>query len=501
MFTTQIAQARLTWSTVRVSREIWVVGSVFIVAILSRFVMLGMNPGFEWDEPVYTYVAGNLATNGLMEAKTEFYRTASEPYLYHPPFYFGLLAGWFQLFGVGIAQARVLASIGSIVMLAVLYILLREILGWKWAVATIALLSIDGWLVFTNRVSWIENTMMPIGVVALLLYYRFVLKAPEPSGRREKLLLQAGLIGTGLLFGAVTVYKHVGVYFFLALLVCWLVTRIFHKRHLTVLYSFSGVIVVYVILMVAYFRENFIDQVATQVRRSFGTQESRGALTSIGDVLGPLTSQYAIYWSSVVLVATAVVLLVIRAISIIRKKSTLTAGEALLFSWAAGSVIFFIVLQLKIPHYFLMLEIPLFCYLMLEVQRYAQRKRGSRNLKTVAVVIASVLVIANAFALTMRLGVLDSNPLQQTAEWTAKHLPADATVISEESVGLAIQQPYCKIAFARNCPDVEYIITYTSATQKVPDTRSVEVMLENATLLQSFSGFKEEIRIYRIDAN
>ena len=486
------------WKATTIPAEYWVASLILVVTVVLRFAWLGTHPGYEWDEPVYTYIAGNLADNGLLEAKREYYRSVSEAYLYHPPFYFGLLAAWFKVFGVGIFQARILASIGSVVTTLILYFFLRRIAGWKWAAVATGLLSIDAWLVFTSRVSWIENTMMPIGAVAHLLYGKFVLEAPVPSNRRESFRFWAGVVVTGSLLGATAAYKHVGAYLVLAVFIGWFTSRLQHKRHAVVVVTFAVTALAYISAMTVYFNNNFLDQAATQLRRSLGRQESRGALTSIEDVLEPLTSQYAIYWVSILLTVFAVTLLIIRTVLVALRRCQMTAGETVFYSWALGAVIFFIVLQLKIPHYFLMLQIPLLCYLVLEVRRFMAARSFSLRAKFVAGVAIALIVIANAFALTMRLGVLDGNPLQQTANWTAANIPATATVVTEESVGHLISQPYCKMAFARNCPDAEYIITYTSITQEVPDSRSVEVMLERGVLLERFNGFKEEISIYQI---
>lgn len=492
--------ARPTWTGVWLSRELWWIVPLGIVAVGLRVLWIGVHPGYEWDEPVYTYIAANLAANGLLEGKTEYYRTMSEPYLYHPPFYFALLAGWFKIFGAGIVQARWLALLGSIAMFVFFYLLLRSVVGWRWAVGIVGLTSIDAWLVFTNRVSWIENTMMPIGVAALWLYYRYVLDYPIVASRRGRAWPWAGVASAGILLGLVTVYKHVGVYFVLAVLVCWLVTRSSHKRHIVALGAYMIIVAGYVAGMSLYFEGNFVSQVNTQVRRSLGIQESRGALTSVADIVGPLTAQYAIYWPTVLVSGLAMIVLVWRTVSLMRRRSMLTHGEATVYSWALAAVLFFAVLQLKIPHYFLMLQVPLYGYLGMETYRYVRGRKDAKDIRIRRVLVAVVLtmIAANVFAITMRMAVLDGNPLSQTASWTAANIPPTATVVTEESVGTSIVQPYCKLAFARYCQDAEYLIIYTSATQQPPDSRSVQVLRERAVPLTLFKGFKEEISIYQL---
>jgi 4-amino-4-deoxy-L-arabinose transferase-like glycosyltransferase len=169
---------------------------ILLAGAFLRFWQLGSRPGFDWDEPVYTDIARHLAGEDLLAAKTD-YTAQPEPYLYHPPFYYMVLSLWFRLFGSGIVQARQLAACSSIVLLGLLAAFLRAHIA-DWSLLATGMIAFDGWLVFTNRVSWIENLMMPLGVAALWLYRR---ASNQPATGRFAI--------AGAALGGVVVFKHV----------------------------------------------------------------------------------------------------------------------------------------------------------------------------------------------------------------------------------------------------------------------------------------------------
>ena len=63
-----------------------------------RLLDLGGKPGWQPDETVYADIAGNLARSGQLSEHIQDHMGWT-PFLFHPPFYFLLLAGWFRLVG------------------------------------------------------------------------------------------------------------------------------------------------------------------------------------------------------------------------------------------------------------------------------------------------------------------------------------------------------------------------------------------------------------------
>lgn len=471
----------------RIGDYYWPVALLLIVAGGTlRFWSLATRPDFEWDEPVYASVASNLAENGVLQVKDE-YGTPTRPYLYHPPFYFYLLAGWFRVFGSGIPQARYLAATGAVLALVLLAFFLRRLLG-NWGLLALALVSFNGWVIFTNRVSWIENTMLPLGVAGLMLYWRAF---QRPSLGR--------FLVAGVLLGFVAIYKHQGAYFLVAVLIHWLITRQHHRGHQLLVGTSFGIVTSYVVVMALLF-ESYWDQTLVQFRRAFFLEESRGALTGISQVLAPLVSQYRIFFVTMLLSLVAFCLVVIRLVQMAQRRSVEPVrGQALLFSWLLAGLLFFGVIGLKLPQYYFMVLIPLLCYLIAEAKQFTKEQSAPRNWKTLTAIVMIPLVIGGLGAFTLRIVTSDDDALRTTAAWARTNLPLDATVITEESIGTLIPQPYCKMWRTVWCDEeASYVITYESHTQKLPGNRRLHQLIHSGKALETFEGFSREITVYRI---
>jgi 4-amino-4-deoxy-L-arabinose transferase-like glycosyltransferase len=175
-----------------------VFGLILAAAAALRLWDLGRKPGWQSDETVYTDIAKNLATSGSLSEHIQ-YHTSWAPFLFHPPFYFLLLAGWFKVVGAGVPQARMLAVIASLVTLCLLMRLIWRLHGRGPALVTVTFLAFDGWLLYVQRVSYIENTLMVLIVAGFLLYERAL---RQPSAHR--------FVGAGAVLGCAFVFKHTG---------------------------------------------------------------------------------------------------------------------------------------------------------------------------------------------------------------------------------------------------------------------------------------------------
>jgi 4-amino-4-deoxy-L-arabinose transferase-like glycosyltransferase len=194
------------------------VAVVLAVATALRFIGLATRPAYDWDESNYLEIGRNVAEFGVVTAKTPF---GQEPelYFYNPVFYFWLEGGWFKLFGSGILQARWLAAGAAVLMLLMLAGMLRSLLG-TWALLAVSLLALDGWMIFTNRVGWIENVGFVFAVGGLWLY-KVALDKPT--------WLRFG--AAGLVLAWATVFKHQFGYFIVGVFFCWLIVREHHRKH------------------------------------------------------------------------------------------------------------------------------------------------------------------------------------------------------------------------------------------------------------------------------
>jgi 4-amino-4-deoxy-L-arabinose transferase-like glycosyltransferase/putative flippase GtrA/glycosyltransferase involved in cell wall biosynthesis len=472
------------------NRIFWPIFAIILAAAAAlRLWSIGTRPGFDWDESVYQAIGANMTQHGLLQAVPD-YGTPAEPYLYHPPFYFLLLRLWFGLFGSGIMQARVLAATGSVIMLALLGLCLRKLIGSKWALLTTGVLAVDGWTVFTNRVGWFENIMMPLGILALWLYTR-ALKRPT----------FARFVIVGGILGLVTIFKHVGVYFLLAVLIDWLIRRTNNRKYLALLATSLTVITSYICYVSAAYSTTYWRESTVQIQRVMGLRESRGAVNSFSDLITPLLGQYKIFVLSLLLVIIGSVVVIVRATQMLRQHSSEPLGEhTILFSWAAASLIVFAGMQLKLPHYFIMIIIPMVCLLGYEIQRRPPGHHQAKFLRQGITVAIIGVIIGNLAVFNARIVNRTDNALQQTAQWVDLNVPSDALVLTEESVGSLIDRRYCKFGHAERCASqVQFIITYNSHTQQPPDTMLVRNLLASSTKINEFSGFKERLTIYRVD--
>ena len=134
-----------------------------------RFWDLATRPGWQYDEGVYTGVARNLLQHGRLTEHVT-YGTPWSPFLYQPPFYFNVLARWFAVFGPSIYHARILGVLCSLATLSLLFTLLWRLHGPRAALLASAPIILDGWLLYIQRISYIENMLLLLITAGMLLY-------------------------------------------------------------------------------------------------------------------------------------------------------------------------------------------------------------------------------------------------------------------------------------------------------------------------------------------
>ena len=461
------------------------VGILSLAAFL-RLWSIGTRPGFDWDEPVYAAVGRSVAGGHGIYAKPSF-GVDQGLYLFHPPFHFELLGAWFALVGTGIAQARVLTALASLVTLVLLYVLLRRRWG-TWALGPAAVLATDGWLVFTNRVSWIENIMMVLAVGGLVVYDQAL-----RSGRLRS------FAAAGALLGGAAVYKHVGIYVLVAVLAHWaLATRGQRREHAILVLTAGGVIVAYILgailLTLSDGSSAFLADSGVQLQRLTGDKASRGSIGG-GATLGALTGPYKVFALTLAVSATGGALVAWRGAQALRRRSMAAIPDPLLFCWAASALVCFAALKLKMGHYFMMVELPLLLVVAAELRPWLRDRRR------LALGLLAVVLAANMMTFTLRFVDRHDNALGAVAAYAARDLPPDALVLTEESVGSIIGQPYCKLTKVSACAEqARYLMIYRSLTQAPPAIAQLDGLLRYATPLRTFSGFKERITVYRAPA-
>lgn len=118
------------------------VAVIFALAIFFSLYRLTESPPFWYDEGWYFQSAGNLANAGAYGIQfspgeithVSMLQTVSYPLIYP-------LALWFKIFGTSVFTGRLFMAIIIILLLAAAYCLSKTLFGWKFAVATLAILT------------------------------------------------------------------------------------------------------------------------------------------------------------------------------------------------------------------------------------------------------------------------------------------------------------------------------------------------------------------------
>jgi 4-amino-4-deoxy-L-arabinose transferase-like glycosyltransferase len=465
-------------------RALSLLGFIVSIATVLRFWEIGSRPGYEWDETVYANIGTHVAQHNMVAVKPQF-GAALVTYLYHPPFYFLLLGGWFKVVGEGITQARVLAALMSLVVLVLVYGFIRRYLDGWWAFLPVILLATDGWMVYTNRISWIENTLMVFGVAAMWAYAIAV-----DSGKQTWFLV------AGLLLGWTVIFKHVGFYLTVAVLINWLIVRKHHRLHLRLLGVVARVIVAYLVVVNFIYGHLFWSDYRVQIDRALGLHEARGTISNFHSVIHPLLAQYHIFYATIALTIVGLCLVIARVAVAVKQRSFTSLREnSLVLSWTLAAFICFGSINLKFPHYYIMVLIPLYLFLCSEIVRLNRKYKMSLLVISVLVVVLA----ANGITYVQRFVDHHDNALLATAQYMDR-MPSSSIVLADETVGDIIKQPYCPLWQTPTCGQhASYIITYQSYTQQLPNVPELKRLIATSTLLVRFKGFKETITVYQIN--
>ncbi len=453
--------------------------AVLIVGTGLRLWHLSISPAWQWDEAVYYRVSMNVQHGVLSEHSV--YGVPFEPFLYQPPFYFLMMSRWFDIVGASIFHARLLGVILTAAMQAVLFRLLWKIHGPAIAIFAVVPVIFDGWLMYIERVSYIENALILIIVTGFLLYQRAL---ERPSWQRFAI--------SGAVIGFAASFKQTGTYVLVAVLLCWLVLRRDHKGHLVLLGAAMTVIVVYLAVMLRVFdvpgHDWFIGQSTTQVRRVLALQQSGGTLTSPGGMLHLLAAQYRFFIPSVLVALAAFVTVIRRVLRCYHVRNwEPVQGNALLFSWLVTGMVVFGVSSLKFPQYFVLILIPAYCFFWTELTRWNWRSAWKSTVMAAAVVagIGSFLLTVPAFSV---------NALAEVQQYAATQIPVSSIVVTEQSIGDLIQQRWCTVEVATAClndyPQATYAITWQTYLQSsfTEGDPAFHKLMVGAHRLRSFSG-------------
>jgi 4-amino-4-deoxy-L-arabinose transferase-like glycosyltransferase len=453
-----------------------------------RFWDLSTKPGWQFDEGVYARVASNVLYHGLISEHVT-YGAPWSPDLYQPPYYVIVLARWFALSGgASIGHARVLGVLCSLGTLTVLWRLLTRIHGPGTALFAIIPITFDGWLLYVQRISYMENVLLLLVTWGLLCYQRAL---DAPSRWR--------FVSAGALLGSAVAFKYTGSYVIGTVLLSWLIERREHRGHLILLGSVLAVLGSSIVLQIRWFdvagHDWFIQQTLVQVRRVLALQPSGGTLTSPVKALHLLLEQYKVFVPSLVIAVSAAAMALRRLWRCYRQRAwDPVRGNALLFSWMSAGVVVFGLSSLRFPQYFALILVPAYAFFWTEARQWGWSWRAVAVLNVVA-------CLAGLLSFWGRVGAPDDNVFAQAQRYAARSIPAHAVVVADEAVGDLIAQPYCREQQANPCVGVaSYAITwdtYLQTTWQLGDP-AFHQMMARAVEVTSWTGFNGTVTVWRL---
>jgi 4-amino-4-deoxy-L-arabinose transferase-like glycosyltransferase len=461
--------------------------AVLAAGAVLRLWSLASRPGWQFDENVYTDVAANLLRHGTLNENIA-YHAPWTPDLYEPPYYLLLLSRWFAVAGPSIYHARILGAVSGLAALAALWRLLIRLHGPGTALFAMVPVVFDGWLLYVQRVSYMENVLLFLVIAGLLLYQRAV---DKPSWQRFAL--------AGVILGFAAAFKYTGVYALLAVPLCWQIRRGHRGGHLLLLGCAAVTLGCSILLQVRWFtldgHDWWLSENAVQVNRVLGVRVSGGTLTSPLAALHLLSAEYDVFIPSLLVAIAAVCIGLRRLYQCYRVRSfELLRDNGLLWSWAATAIVVFGESSLKYPQYISLVLVPLYVYFWSEARRW---KWNWRPLTALA--CCAVLLGLGSFYL--RIVTHHDNVFAEVQQYAATSIPPNAVVLADETTGDLISQPYCREQQAKPCLGVAtYAITwdtYLQTTATLADG-NYKRMMRGAVKLRSWTGFNGTVTVWRL---
>ena len=461
---------------------------IILSSVAVRIGMVTRTP-WEWDEPVYTQIAQGVAEIGYPSIRADVISQRT-PYLYHPPFHFYVMSGWYRLVGdSSILAGRLLsAMIGVGVVIATMLLVYSITRHLPTTAITGALLGIDGWFSYSSGLVKLDTASVLLGVIGLWCFHQAITRKQA----RWALL-------TGLFIGGAAVYKHNGAIFLVVILMHWVLTHQQHRRHLIVMLSSIVVIVAYVGVMYLSWGDTYLKQSTNQLNRSTGQSESRGLNYGVAEAVKAFTSTYWAFAGSIISIGIGVAA-ALRAV--IRRPQP--EWPSILVSWCLASAVCLGALKLRNPHYLVFLIVPAACMVALSLVRGLRVVSPSPRVFRFSVMALVAFAGLHLVTLSLRAIVFDkTNTLLRTQQYIITYIPSSATVLSEEPICVLIPNPCYRFGVTTSEARVQranpqYVITYNSTTQGPPQTNAILELINRGLSIYATKGWKENIVVLQI---
>jgi 4-amino-4-deoxy-L-arabinose transferase-like glycosyltransferase len=488
----------------RLRTEWLTVGLLLVIAFLARW-YAALHAGLEVDEPIYHNAAVQLLQYGIPSIRPA-YQHPLTPFLYHPPFFFFLLAGWFSIFNnTSYLTGRMFSIFVSCVMMLELYLILRRMSGRVTALLALAFLTGDLWLIFTNQAIYLENSLMILIVTAIWAYWRAT-SGVFVSRWREL----AWYALAGVLVGFVIVYKQVGGSILLAILLHLLIFRKRWLQHGLLLLMALLVIACYALAMHEIFGRFYDSATVDQVYRTLGKKAAPGLNDSPLVALQAFASRYWMFFITLLTLICGFIVSIIRYLQAFFRRKQI--AQPLLTSWALGGMLFAAGISLKSPHYLILWLVPLYAVLAQELGAFilswnwrilfpGARPRQAQALSFL-VIFCLLFSIGNSLGFQARFVNQSGDALQQAEIYINTTLPSTAIVVTENYIGVDLVPSFLDISLV-NTPRlvaqsrVTHLALYWTQTQPIP--KSLGSVDSYCVSLHTFVGFKDHIEVCQIN--
>jgi 4-amino-4-deoxy-L-arabinose transferase-like glycosyltransferase len=460
--------------------------------------------GLEVDEPIYRDAAEFLLKLGYPSIRPA-YLHPTIPFLYHPPFYFYVLASWFYLWGsTSYFTARMLSVTLSLIALLFLYLFMRQVFDKKRALLVLALVGGDLWTIFTNQAIYIENSQMILVILAMWVYWRVSTSSPSSPARYLGWYTLAGL-----LIGCAIIYKQIGG--FLAVVVA--LHLLLQRKHWIGHSMLVGMVVLtvlsYVLLMHLTFGELFDSATLDQIHRTLGAKAAPGLNTNAQTAIYVIGNRYWVFMITVVGLLGGGILSLIRYLqALLRRRDS---AQPVLICWALGGVLFAFGISLKSPHYMILWIVPIYIFLAQEMtelfwdwRSQVQKLRITQHLliQALGLLVCVLFLIANAFGYQGRFGTLPGDPLPEAAAYVNQNIPPNAVVLAKNYIGVDLVPPFLDIDLIKTPQEisrhrVSYMVLYWSTSAPLP--ASLGPVSRYCVPMKEFDGFKDHIQVCKID--
>jgi 4-amino-4-deoxy-L-arabinose transferase-like glycosyltransferase len=480
-----------------------IVAFFLALAFVVRY-FAALHAGLEVDEPIYRDAAESLLKLGYPAIRPA-YLHQTIPFLYHPPFYFYVLAGWFYLWGsTSYFTARMLSVTMSLIMLLLLYLFMRQVFDKKRALLVLALVGGDLWTIFTNQAIYLENSQMLLVILAIWAYWRASTSSPSSPARYLGWYTLAGLF-----IGCAIIYKQIGG--FLAVVVA--LQFLLQRKHWVGYIMLVGMVILimlsYVLLMHLTFGALFDSATLDQIHRTTGTKAAAGLNTNAQTAIDVIGDRYWVFMITVVVLLGGGILSLIRYLQVLLRRRD--SAQPVMICWALGGVLFAFGISLKSPHYMILWIVPIYVLLAQEMaelfwdwRSQVRKVRITQRLmiQVLGLLVCVLFLIANAFGYQGRFGNLPGDPLLEAASYVNHNVPPTDVVLAKNYIGVDLVPPFLDINLISTPQEiyrrrVSYMVLYWSTSAPLPE--SLGPVSRFCVPMKEFDGFKDHIQVCKVD--